>query len=290
MLNDQTIRKAVHKLVAALDRPGGRWAVAQFLPIYGRRTADGVRGLSYDRGWIHDFGDCRTVEPWPRLRSYHLREPTNRELWGYLYTPRPGDVVLDVGAHIGSETIYFAHKVGPRGRVISIEAHPGIFDFLRRSMEINQLGQVTCLNLAVSDKREQIFIQDNFAGEGFGQFLGNAITRDPASGVCVDAVTLDELCAEHRVDRIDYLKMNIEGAERPALIGMDRMIRKTKVVSISCHDFRPEDPFFWTRKFVRGFLKERGFVVVPREHELPEISDQVNAFNPELIERSELSA
>lgn len=290
MLNDHSIRKAVHKLVAALDRRGGRWAVARGLPLFGRRTADGVRGLRYDRGWVHDFGDRRTVEPWPRLRGYHLREPANRELWGYLYTPRPGDVVLDVGAHIGSETLYFADKVGPAGRVISIEAHPRIFDFLRRSVEINRLGQVTCLNLAVSDKREQIFIEDSFAGEGFGQFLGNAITSDSTSGVRVDAVTLDELCAEQHIGRIDLLKMNIEGAERPALIGMDRMIRKTKVVSISCHDFRPENSFFWTKAFVRGFLEERGFVVVPREHELPEIADQVNAFNPDLIERSELSA
>lgn len=278
----------MHKLVTAMDRPGGRWAVAQFLPFYGRRLADGVRGLRYDGGWIHDFGDCRTVEPWPRLRSYHVREPTNRELWGCLYTPHPGDVVLDVGAHIGSETLYFANKVGPAGRVISIEAHPGIFDFLRRTVEINRLDQVVCVNVAVSDKHEQIFIEDNFGGEGFGQFLGNAITHDPTSGLCVDALTIDELCAEHRVDRIDYLKMNIEGAERPALIGMDRMIHKTKVASISCHDFRPEDPFFKTKKFVHGFLEKHGFVVVPREHELPEISDQVNAYNPQLIKRSEL--
>jgi FkbM family methyltransferase len=188
--------------------------------------------------------------------------------------------VFDIGAHFGSETIYLADKVGAGGKVVSIEAHPRIFELMSRSVDINNLNQVIPLNLAVSDTCEEVFIEDATDD------LGNAITASALNGIAVEGVTIDSLCVRLDIDRNDFLKMNIEGAERPALSGMKRMIERTKVVSISCHDFRAGSPFFKTKEFVSNFLAERGWQIVPRKHPMPEIEAQVNAFNPRLIEAS----
>ena len=56
-------------------------------------------------------------------------------------------------------------------------------------------------------------------------------------GAEVQAVTLDDLCAELRVERVDWLKMNIEGAEKDAVLGMERMAPHIRHLTISCHDF-----------------------------------------------------
>lgn len=278
------LRKRAQELAQLLDRPGGRWILRSLLPLYGRFYAEGLRRLRYEDGWIHDFGDFYLVDPKLRVRAPEQTEERNRICYGFLYEPRPGDTVVDVGAGLGWESVHFGRRVGPKGRVLAIEAHPTIFRFLQRTIELNRLDQVQCLNAALADRRHRIFIEDDV-----DHHLGNALVGGETGGLPVEAMPLDEICGEAGVDRIDYLKMNIEGAEGLAIAGMERTASRTAVVCVSCHDFRfaeAGNAFFRTKAAVDAFFRDHGFVVVPREHEWEWLSDQVNAYHPGRIDRS----
>lgn len=263
------------------DRAGTRWIISAVLPLAARPLADGVRRIRHDRGWIHQFDDGVVVEPRPRLRSYDIGRSRNEYLWGFLYEPKIGDTIVDVGAGLGAETIYFARRVGPGGRVFAIEAHPRIYAYLDRSIALNNFSQVKTYNLALSNKHEIVHIKDDL-----DDLLGNFLVGQE-SGIPVESITIDELAGLETINRIDFLKMNIEGAERLAVEGLVKTLPNIAIMCISCHDFkyrRTGDSFFETKEFVKSFLQKNGFVVVERESEHEEVADQVNAFNPELIE------
>ncbi|MER9443607.1 FkbM family methyltransferase [Mesorhizobium sp. M0340] len=270
----------VRKLAFQFDRPGWRWVLASLMPILAKSSPDGVLRLSYNNGgWEHHFEGVSSVEPTPRLRGYHLREAANLPVWGFLYTPKPGDTIVDVGAGLGDETVYFAKQVGSSGRVVSIEAHPLICGFLRRTVELNDFRHAVVLNVAVTDKRQIVSIENDLA-----HHLGNSILQN--GGIPVQGLTLDQICDEHALHHIDLLKMNIEGAERLAIAGMSTTVRQTAVVAISCHDFkwaRTGNEFFRTKAIVEEFFRDSGFIMVPRASSRAELADQVNAYNPNLI-------
>ena len=78
----------------------------------------------------------------------------------------------------------------------------------------------------------------------------------------MQGVRFDDLAAQHGIERIDFLKMNIEGAERWALPGCARALRRARFVCIAAHDFRAargEGDEFRTLDFVKEFLAARGF-------------------------------
>src|ERR687884_1985050 len=85
-----------------------------------------------------------------------------------LFRPKQGDIVVDVGAHIGRYTIIASKRVGANGKVIAIEAHPGNYEMLNRNIKLNNLSNVIALNYAVYSKEETIKLYLPSAGRGGG--------------------------------------------------------------------------------------------------------------------------
>ena len=65
---------------------------------------------------------------------------------------KEGDIVVDVGAHIGRYTIISSKRIGQSGKVIAIEPHPSNFEMLNRNIKLNGLTNVIPLNYAVNSK------------------------------------------------------------------------------------------------------------------------------------------
>lgn len=185
------------------------------------------------------------------------------DFWLQHYRPRAGDVIIDVGAGRGEDTITFSHLVGASGRVISIEAHPGSFAILKSFCTLNRLANVMPLHRALMDKRGVVRIE-----ESESSWMENTIQSSGAGpGIEVQAVTLDEICQEHGLKGIAFLKVNIEGAERYALLGMESTLPHTRQICIACHDFRSDKgdgEEFRTRTFVKEFLVKNGFTIESR--------------------------
>jgi FkbM family methyltransferase len=168
-----------------------------------------------------------------------------------------GAVVVELGAGTGTETVLLAKMVGCTGRILAIEAHPRTARLLGRCVELNDLTNVDVRCLAVTDQPGMVTITSEAAD------VSNSI-RGSDGDPLVMATTLDHLTAG--LVTIDLLKMNIEGAERPALQAAASTLAKAQHVSVSCHDFKAErtgDEWFRTRRCVEEILLEAGFDLAP---------------------------
>jgi FkbM family methyltransferase len=137
------------------------------------------------------------------------------------FTPNEGDTVIDVGAHIGLYTLIAAKRVGSSGKVIAIEPDPDNFKILRKNILLNQLSNVEALECAVYSTREKLKL---FLPEvEQGRTIFNTVMQDRAGRsnnfLEVEANTLDNILNENNVQRVDYLKIDVEGAELEVLKG-----------------------------------------------------------------------
>jgi hypothetical protein len=99
-----------------------------------------------------------------------------------------------------------------------------------------------------------------------GQYYRNKLVGD-ADGTPVQAVTLASFVHDQAIDRVDFLAMNIEGAEVAALRGMAPVADCVRNVAIACHDFLADetgDEGMRTKADVRSLLREYGFEVRER--------------------------
>jgi FkbM family methyltransferase len=189
-----------------------------------------------------------------------------KDFWLEHYRPQEGDVIIDVGAGRGEDTLTFSRAVGETGRVIAVEAHPLSFKILKHFCRLNQLSNVTLVQLALMDKPGTVRIAESELS-----WMENAIERgEGSSGIPVRASTLTDVCEQQGLKDIAFLKMNIEGAERYALLGMETAIRNIRQVCVACHDFRfdrGEGEEFRTRAFVEQFLIDHGFTLASRPND-----------------------
>jgi FkbM family methyltransferase len=171
------------------------------------------------------------------------------------YKPKPNDVVLDVGAGFGEETFALRMRVGPRGQVFAFEAHPATFAKLTQLCELNGWTNTEAIQAAVIDQSKLVYLSDSDDYQTNNVFSPG--TRE------VHGITLDDFVLQRGISHIDYIKMNIEGAERLAIQGMEEVARITDRVCISCHDFLGTE---WgkTSHQVRAWLESKGFRVLDR--------------------------
>ena len=229
--------------------------------------------------WIHatERGYFAYQHPYLRLDLRRLDEITRRNFfWGY--TPESGDIIIDVGAGVGEETLTFARNVGERGKVICIEAHPRTYRCLKALVQHNRLENVIAIQQAVTEP-----LRHNATIEDSPDYLRNRLGR--SDGVPISATTLDEIYIRLRLGTVNFLKMNIEGAERLAIQGMVETLKHTQTLCICCHDFLADegaDESCRTKSLVREFLQQSGLKVVERSEAASPayINHQVWAYNP----------
>lgn len=164
------------------------------------------RAQSMPGGYVQDDYLLDRIDTWI-LEAYSLKG---------VCEVAPGDCVLDCGAFTGSTAVYFSQKSGPEGRVYAFEPMPGNFAALQRNVE--GLANVRPINAAVSNKRELLRFRDKGEkGEGSAQCADGTIP--------CQAFSIDELAASLRLKRLDFIKMDVEGAEEAALNGAAQSIR-----------------------------------------------------------------
>ncbi|MCZ2157345.1 MAG: FkbM family methyltransferase [Bryobacterales bacterium] len=150
----------------------------------------------------------------------------------------PGDVVLDCGAHVGTFT-HFALARGA-GKVISIEPSPRNVECLRRNFaaEIAE-GRVVVYPKGVWNKDDVMTLEqvdDNSAAD-------TVVMHQPGAhkGVEASLTTIDKLVAELGLERVDFIKMDIEGAEAPALEGAASTLKRWKPRMALAAYHKPDD-------------------------------------------------
>ena len=134
---------------------------------------------------------------------------------------RPGMICLDIGANIGEMALHMARLVGPHGHVHAFEPVPSVLARLRQNVQRNNLAdRITVHPVALSNTTGTAriaFAEDTAENQG----MGSLVTRDgPLHAECeVPTMTIDDFVRTHGIERIDLMKIDIQGAELLLLEG-----------------------------------------------------------------------
>lgn len=226
-------------------------SVGTLVAAIGRVASREQRDLRiwYDgQDWVHTWADGVLTSEQPSTFP-HRTITGNLALFTERFMPSEGQTIVDVGAGIGTEVLAFSKMVGDSGRVICIEADPRAFRCLGKTVARAGLRNVTLIHRAVTDCEGEISLSQG------STTISNSILADGGAGITVRSTTLDSLLDEFGVEYVDYLKMNIEGAEVRALEGFTTGPRRVRNWCISCHDFKniPElETFDQVKRWLNG--------------------------------------
>ncbi len=146
---------------------------------------------------------------------------------------KPGMVFVDIGANIGYFSLLAAKLIGPNGRVLAFEPYQYNVKLLYLNARINGFENIEIFPCALADKRS-LFAYDNMASNGVISEL-NADLDTLLSTTLVSSVAIDEALQD--VNRMDIIKIDVEGAEYLALSGGRRLLKKHRPIIFS--EFAP---------------------------------------------------
>ena len=135
-----------------------------------------------------------------------------------------GSVVLDIGANIGYYTVLFAEKTGKTGKVIAIEPDPINFEILQKNIKENNLRNVVAVQAAVGNENKKMKIYESKENYGDHRMWGNGLA------VSVFCRKLDDLLKELEYEKIDFIKMDVQGFEAEVIEGGKNIIEKNKPI------------------------------------------------------------
>jgi FkbM family methyltransferase len=153
---------------------------------------------------------------------------TTREL---LTLVRPGQTVVDVGANIGYYTLVLAKAVGPGGTVHAFEPVPRLFATLCRNVDSNGFGNVVAEKRACWSAAGEFEIYEA-AGGNSGK---SSLFEQHAQGIQghhVQAITIDQYSREKRLDVVNLIKIDVEGAETDVLEGATETIQRCRPILV----------------------------------------------------------
>lgn len=152
---------------------------------------------------------------------------------------RPGDVVFDVGAHMGEISVLAARLCGPQGKVFAFEPAPESCARFRENLPLNGCENIFLQPVAVCERTGAVTLNVFPAMYSAWSSLGRPVYAG-ADGVPVAAstpievaaTTLDEFCAAQGIERIDFLKVDVEGYEHAVFAGAARLLGEWRVDAI----------------------------------------------------------
>jgi FkbM family methyltransferase len=225
------------------------WSVLR--PVY-----EGVlKAVAGDRGLprvINGMDSIRVLSEWRNLGGAY--EP---EVWKLLLPAiRPGDIIADVGAHVGLYAVAMGTRTGASGRVLAVEADPGNLKHLRAHLKLNEVdGIVEVVPKALSDHEGRAVWHSQDVQSGL------VPEAEGGQGVSVEMTTLDRLVGE---GRLDLMLVDIEGFEEAALRGGARLLadpaRRPRMIVVEVH------PYAWpasggSSATLLSLLREAGYEV-----------------------------
>lgn len=165
-----------------------------------------------------------------------------------------GGVFFDVGAHVGHFTVRLAQKAS---YVVAFEPGPKQIEGLKRNLDLNQIRNVMVAEFALWDNDTDTIEMTHPAGEyGHNGHFGQSVTKLVSSGI--PCHTLDVVAETNNFDRIDFIKIDVQGAEGKVLRGAKKTIAKFRpkmMVELHHREFNDDS----IRQDVEATLTELGY-------------------------------
>jgi FkbM family methyltransferase len=193
----------------------------------------------------------------------NLRKPCNYEKLAYLKLIKHGNVVVEVGANLGYFTRLFAYLVGTKGSVLAFEPIPSTREQLLRN--VNGLKQVTILPYAISDKVGKIKMYVPGVTHGQASLKMHSSSGWGAAGevtsVSVECMPLALIKQVHALDHIDFMKVDVEGAELQVLLGArDILVRDRPILHLEIEE-KWMKAFGYGPDAIEEFLRSIGYTI-----------------------------
>lgn len=163
----------------------------------------------------------------PNFSSYlgAARHPLTSEETAFIRPRAKGaTTIFDVGANFGVFAIYFA-RIEPEARIFAFEPNPRTAKALRENLARNNVENVTVIEAAISDFDGHLEFSDT------ADPATNKILQHEGGGLSVNARSLRSVCEEYAIDRIDFIKIDVEGAEVSVLEGGRSLFEEGRVAS-----------------------------------------------------------
>ena len=200
-----------------------------------------------------EFVYCYLLRPWPlrQLTNWTIRQllPKQIEIHGATIVLNPTDPVvsgalhfgvyekaetrffqsacrdgmtfLDVGANLGYYTALAARAVGPNGRVLAVEPDPDSFGYLEQTIAANAVGNVQAFPVAASDAPATLPLYISTDNRGDNRLYASGEDRPQVE---VTARPLDALLRENKIDKVDLIKIDVQGYEPKVIAGLRETI------------------------------------------------------------------
>lgn len=152
---------------------------------------------------------------------------------------RPGSVFVDVGANCGYFSMIAAGLAGASGRIFSFEPNPPVFQELTDHLQRNGLqGRVHTFQVALSDRADSQTLFVTPQHSGLSTMVSDSIVAaghfGGATAVAVNTIRFDEWWNTQAIDRVDLMKIDVEGFEAQVLAGMVESLRARRIARVVC--------------------------------------------------------
>lgn len=141
---------------------------------------------------------------------------------------KEGEVVLDIGANIGYYTLILSKLVGEGGKVFAFEPDPDNFALLKKNVTVNGLRNVILVKKAISNKSGTLRLYLSEENKGDHRIYDSC---DGRRSVPIHCIRLDDYFRDY-TGQIDFIKMDIQGAEAGAIQGMSSLLEKNSRLRI----------------------------------------------------------
>jgi FkbM family methyltransferase len=207
---------------------------------------------------------------WRRNRSWAKHEPETPYLADLL---SGAPTCLHVGASDGRHS-YVMTQVAPKARIFAFEPSAFAFDVLRTCVAWHRIGrQVTTVHAAVADKPGELLLVTPKKSSGrmgrayayVAEVKPNGPARPDLEDTGMDVqptpvITLDGFCAERGIDKVDFIRMDIEGAELKALMGAVTILDRDRPhVLLEIHPEMLKARFGASGEAVLELFRDRGY-------------------------------
>lgn len=221
--------------------PAQHWLLAPF----------DLRKRTFFVPYIEAWADGAAIL-WASL--YH-DNPDFKDNW--LGALRTGKVGFDIGAHRGYWLLLHSKDIPDNTQVFAIEPYLPNFIHLLRNLYLNNKRNITCLQLAIGDKAEEVHFDPGEGYFGAAGTIAHAVSSATDMSYRVRMLPLDSLVEGLQLTTVDWIKIDIEGAEVMALRGASRILRQ----------YRPHlwIEIHYTFEEVEAILREYDYVLAGEE-------------------------
>lgn len=215
--------------------------------LYGKKPLN--VGLTKSQCY-YDYGRHRIFAP--KIDAGIFVEIFQDNVYDKVWSPQPGDTVIDVGAYVGMFSVKASEAVGYTGQVIAVEPCPQTFRLLKE----NTAG---CLNVRIM--KVAIMNQTGISKLYYSQSAAaNSLIVQSGKYVEVETITLDQLAKRLKLSKVDFIKIDAEGAGLEILQGaIETLTKGTRLAIAAYHDAKDGKREI---DVVTKFLKDVGYQII----------------------------